>query len=196
MPDRDYYPDEWKTYCARAKRNKQPHADQWSRFAARYRAAAALQGVAFMGFSDQSALGYSAGLRLLMSYSAFEIACTASGLKPYNVSVGAGEWRGAEKLKTIRSYLGQLPRRTFLLERLNKDSLRRRIVSFLEGNTDDLQGICAGLRHAIAHGEWSPTGGSAMTGKGVEILDVLSAQLLTKCDELLRLEIALISTGD
>jgi hypothetical protein len=189
MADAKYYPDQWREYCLLARFSPLRERPKWNRFAARYRAAASFQSAEFMKMSEKTTLGYSTGMRLLLSYSAFEYACNASDLKHFEVEIIPIESSKQQIEKKIKNVFGfRKPARQYIEGFISSKTLRSKLKSSFS-EKQNLQPLCAVLRNMIAHGEWSPNLTNTTTKDQREVFDILSAQLLKKADTLLGLRV-------
>jgi hypothetical protein len=190
MADAQYYPDLWRDYCRLIDLKSSPHRFFWNRFAARYRAAAAFQYAEFMRLSDKTGRGYSAAIKLLLSYSAFECACKASSVATNTTELSL-EKRDLDWVvkRLIKVFAPKTIARENLVNSVTSARLRKKIEEFLSGGHVDLQPICAALRNMIAHGHWTPNGANSLTVECIEIYELLSYALLKKSDKLLESEV-------
>ncbi len=179
MADAKYYPDEWKTFCELVKKGVTPGSPGLSRFAARYRSAGNFQRAEFFGLSDELCAGYSAIIKLMLCYSAFEILCGAIGH-----DVSQQRIVDARCAKALRAVYGRVAADTFpLATALTSKKLLSRLDACLQGKSEDVLPLAIALRHLFAHGFWTPTGGEAVSRRATEALEALSLALLWKCDQ-------------
>lgn len=190
MADAQYYPDHWRDYCRLVGLKSSPRRLFWNRFAARYRAAAAFQYAEFMRLSDKTGRGYSAAIKLLLSYSAFECACNASFVVANTTELSLSK-RDLNWVvnRLIKVFAPKTVARENLVNSVTSARLKKKIEEFLSGGHVDLQPICAALRNMIAHGHWTPNGTNALTVECIKIYDLLSYALLKESDKLLELEV-------
>jgi hypothetical protein len=187
MADAKFYPDEWSEYCKKIKSQGDKIDSLWAQFAARYRAAQSFQSVFFMQLSEKVSDGYSSGMHLLLSYSAFELCCKASGVKPDKHTVGIFSGNEQKALKNIRRLYapGSESYKLFNHELTNR-YLFEAVDNFIKGESDNIQPVCAAVRHLIAHGHWTPTGSSTLTVAARTALEDMARSLLFASDEMLR----------
>ena len=190
MADAQYYPDHWRDYCRLANSKSSPQRLVWNRFAARYRAASAFQYAEFMRLSEKAGRGYSAAIKLLLSYSAFECACKASSVATNTTTLSLNNrdmnWVVSRLFKI---FAPKTVARDNLVHSITSVRLRNKVEAFLLGDHVDLQPMCAALRNMIAHGNWTPNGANALTLDCMKIYDLLSFALLKESDKLLELEV-------
>lgn len=186
MADSKYYPDQWREYCRLVAKKTTAEFASWNKFAARYRAASAFQSAEFMQMTEKTSGGYSTGIRLLLSYSAYEYACAAAGVDINSVPVIPASATARKIAKMLGKVFGpETPASTNLTQSIESKRLLARVLASLSGKSHDLQPICAALRHMIAHGQWTPNGTSTITVEGRTLFEALSAQLLRAADSLL-----------
>jgi hypothetical protein len=179
------YPKAWKEYISSLKRKGKKPARDWAVFAARYRAASSYTGAHFSCFSDKTAKGYSEGIRLLLTYSAFEAACIASGHKPHDCPVLGDDGLRKKARVLLQKSFKKTPESEFPLRHaLRSQKLSERVDAFLEGKDNDLLPIASALRHLFAHGIWTPHGAAALSKTTRDALHLLSQSLLVAADEL------------
>jgi len=186
------YPDQWVTYTNLVKGGRLNASAEWSRFAARYRAASAFHSLDFMGtLSAASKRGYTAAVRLLMCFSAFEAACLASGKKPFDISLSSdgGIYREA-RTKLIKAFADVSEAQFPLRGALTNEKLADRVDAFFRGEDPNLEPVARSLRHLFAHGAWTPYGSDTITKTACDAVDLLSQILLHAADDLLNAHLA------
>jgi hypothetical protein len=186
MADRKFYPDDWSEYCRLRKESGQNIEPAWAQFAARYRAAQAFQSVFFMQLSEKATIGYSVGMHLLLSYTAFELGCTASGANPNKRVVLIFAREEEKALKNIRRMYGfESESYTLCKRNLTSSQLLDSINEFITGKHNNLQPICAAVRHLIAHGYWTPTGSNTLKAAARDAIENMTRSLLYASDQIL-----------
>ena len=186
MADSRYYPDQWHEYCRFAQTMREIDHSKWNQFAARYRAAASFQYAEFMKMSQRSVSGYSVGMKLLLSYSAFEYACAASNIDHNLHQILIEDSIKSQVFKKIDKVFGvHTDARRNLRTSITSKKLLSKVDDFFEGRSQNLQPICASLRHMIAHGQWTPTATNTLTRECKLLFEQLSQQLLKGSDQLL-----------
>ena len=169
----------WKEFCDFKKTNEAAiDSDQLSklnRFRARHRLATKLVSIHADGISEQTLRGYTAGLKLMLAYSAAEILGSALG-KPVT------QWEIIEPrlAVSLRSILNRAGTRKDIL--FCKGQLRNRLGDFLKGTTDDVRIAATALRVMVAHGSFTPSGTDSLTVKGAQTVSQL-ADLMLKIAE-------------
>lgn len=179
MADSKYYPDEWKAFCALVNNGKALPSPSLSRFAARYRSAGNFQRAEFFGLSDDLSAGYSAIIKVMLCYSAFEILCEAIAL-----NIREQQIVDAGCAKALRAEYSDASSDAFPLKAaLTNKTLLQRLDAFLNNASDDILPFATALRHLFAHGFWTPNGGEAVSRRARQTLDALSLALLWKSDQ-------------
>ena len=186
MADGKYYPDYWKEYVNYMKANGRAPSREWAIFAARYRAASAYQGAMFMQLTDKLTVGYSAGMGLLLSYSAFEAACRASMRETYEVEIPGSKGFAVDCRKELIRWFGRFGEEDFPLRgALASSELRKKLDSFFAKETENLLPIASAFRHLFAHGHWTPNGSDTLSKGACSAIEMLAQLLRMKGDDLL-----------
>jgi hypothetical protein len=186
MADANYYPDNWKDYVNCLKETGRAPPRNWAIFAARYRAASAYQMAVFMQLSDKLKAGYSVGMGLLLSYSAFEAACRASMCETYQVEIPSSNGFAVECRKKLIMSFGRFGEEDFPLRgALTSSQLRKKLDAFFVNESDDLVPIASAFRHLFAHGHWTPVGTKTLSDSACSAIEMLAQLLRMKGDELL-----------
>jgi hypothetical protein len=190
MGDSNYYPDRWKEYVSTIKKNGGWPTTEWGTCAARYRVAGNYAGVNFFKMSGPVANGYDRAIQLLLSYSAFESACTATGVKPYDRPIPSDFGVAKSARQGVVKAFGRIPESAFPLRAgLVSEKLVLKVDAFFRGEDNNLQPVSSALRHAFAHGIWTPTGAKNLTATACNALSLLSQSLLREVDRLLEEEL-------
>ena len=144
---------------------------RWARFAARYRVATAYRGVRFSGIGAATTRGYSAALGVFLAYSALEACLTAAG-QPGGKVPGRIDLMLADRLRTaLGGSLG-------IEEELSSERLRIQLRRFFSGDDDDIMVPARAIRHLVAHGVFTPSGGRTVTrGAALALQDLADATL-------------------
>ena len=186
MADGKYYPDYWKEYVYCMKADGRTPSREWSIFAERYRTASAYQMAMFVQLADKFTVGYSAGIGLLLSYSAFEAACRASMRDTYEVQIPSSEGFVVDCRKKLIRWFGRLGEEEFPLRgALVSSELRKGLNAFFAKETDNLLPIASALRHLFAHGHWTPNTSVALSKGACSAIEMLAQLLRMKGDDLL-----------
>jgi hypothetical protein len=195
MADGKYYPDYWKDYVKCLKATGQTPSRKWAIFAARYRAASAYQMATFMQLTDKLTAGYSAGVGLLLSYSAFEAACRASMRETYEVEISSSNGFAVDCRKELIRWFGRYGEEDFpLRSALASSELRKKLDAFFVNDTDNLLPIASAFRHLFAHGHWTPYGSDTLSNGACSAIEMLAQLLRIKGDDLL--SAALLKTNE
>lgn len=135
---------------------------------ARLRIAKKFKDVRIHHVSPTLARGYSAGVRLLLSYSAAETMGKAIG--PH-----VTEWRiiDADILPVLRRMGSHLREWDYVLD----DTVRKRIDEFVRGEGDNVRVMATALRHLIAHGHFAPAGKLSLNKASTQAVEKLSQDL-------------------
>ena len=168
----------WKTFCAAHKANPAlcdaETRARLNRFAARFRLAARISGLTAKGYSAQALRGYSAGIRLMLAYTAAEQLGTA-----LQAPVTTWELPDSVLAARLRQVLRKPSERR---ELFTHETLRKRLQTFISGQTDNIRIAATALRVLVAHGGFTPTGTDALTHKGAQTIDDLANRLRDECN--------------
>ncbi len=170
----------WKQFCATCRADGDSFCTPetraiFNRFSARYRLALKFEAVHAHGCSERAMRGYTAGLRLLVAYSAAELLGEATDQK-----VVGWEIKAPKLAVALRK---SLSRATGNQNGVFSDArLKRRLDQFIAGD-DDVRVAATALRVMVAHGSFTPTGTDALAKAGAEALQRLSDVLLQQCEQ-------------
>lgn len=182
------YPAGWKRYCLEVGGKKETPSANWSIFSARYRAAVCFRGCDFDKFGKRTERGYEAGVRYLLSYSAFEASCKAINKETYKIKISADTPLHINTRRDLRKEL-ETDSGQYLRDNIQDKRLLERVEHFIADNNEtNLRPIASVLRNLIAHGIWTPGGGRLRTKQSCRTLDNLGQILLLKGEELFNLE--------
>lgn len=157
---------EWKVFCQWIREQGEDSLpehvslSELNRFSVRYRLADSFEGLILNGYADETEAAYSALMKAFLAYSALEQFDKAVKSIPSvhrterwaKLATGpAAELRKAEEVVD------------FLASQMDRESSRKRVIAFRDGDTDNCLIMAAALRHAVAHGFMSvhPEGSSA-----------------------------------
>ena len=184
------FPSAWTALCRFERSLKRTSAaegfKQLNRAAARYRVASSFEGMRLKRpASSGIAAGYSSGIRLLLSYSAYESA--RRSIKALGVSnlarTRTSLYRSAAS--GIREHMQSDVRARQLLQcQVDSPRLRQEVTRFVLGDDEELFAVATALRHLIAHGNWTPFGGGGQTVRARRALAQLSDYLLVETSSL------------
>ena len=124
-----------------------------NRFAARYRAAKAFVSTEFDGLSATTSEGYSALIKLLLAYSAFEHLLRCIGIKLSLTNKLLSDEERDKALGRLRVLGGNFEFFSTLRTHLDDRRFTRQIDEFLAGGQCNIIYLAAGVRHAFAHGQ-------------------------------------------
>jgi hypothetical protein len=170
----------WKEFCDIKRANKafidSDKLSKLNRFRARHRLATKLTGIHAEGISEQTLRGYTAGLKLMLAYSAAEILGSALD-KP----VTQWEIKESQLALSLRNVLNRAGTSRDIL--FSKGQLKSRLENFLEERTDDVRIAATALRVMVAHGSFTPSGTDSLTIKGAQIVFQLANLILKTAEE-------------
>lgn len=170
----------WKEFCNFNKANdsivKPDTLAKLNRFRARHRLATKLVGLHAEGFSEQTLRGYTAGVRLILAYSAAEILGNA-----LNKSVAEWEINEPQLALSLRKVLSRAGASKDTL--FSKEQIKSRLDDFLKGTTDGVRIAATALRIMIAHGSFTPSGTDSLTVKGAQAISQLTDLMLKTAEK-------------
>jgi hypothetical protein len=142
----------WKRFCDERRTNPEfcdeDVTRRLNRFRARYRAALNFKSVVIDKASDNLTRGYSAGIRLLLSYSAAEVLGAA-------IESSLTNWTFFDS-RLVREVRDVCAKYTHDRTAITSPELIRRLSSFVNGEHDNLRVAATGLRVLVAHGHFAP----------------------------------------
>jgi hypothetical protein len=141
---------------------------------ARLRVAKRFAGVRIDKASPSLVKGYSAGFRLLLSYSAAETMGRAIG-------PSVKQWSVADEsiLLPLRRIGGQLRNWEIVLDK----KTRNRVDGFVRADNDNIFVIATALRHLMAHGHFAPAGKLSLTAVAIKAVETLCGHVTTKTEQ-------------
>ena len=170
---------DWKLFCTKCRGGEDKYFPaatrrQLNRFYARYRLAANFESVNAHGYSENALRGYSAGLRLMVAYSACEMLGDAIGS-----NVISWEIQDAPLAAALRNVMRRPSENTQVL--FAQKGLRENLQLFMDGD-NNIRIPATALRVMVAHGSFTPTGTESLTKTSASALQRLSDVLLNECE--------------
>ncbi|CAM8646107.1 hypothetical protein MCEGEM3_02630 [Oxalobacteraceae bacterium] len=172
--------ESWRLFCTLCRRHGQDICNdvvrrKLNRFSARYNLADRFQFISASEFSSDALRGYSAGLKLFMTYNAAELLGEAIG-EPVHTWI------------IENSNLANQLRRTLQKAHLDESGiftskgLRKKLSDFMNGTSTDVRVAATALRVMFAHGSFTPTGVDSLSKKGGDAIIELASILNATCD--------------
>jgi len=155
-----------------------------NKFVYRYRFTRAVKDIEAPDIGERTRRGYTAGIRLLLAYSALEDIRKAREAIPTLNST-----KHEHHAKQNHKLANELRKNKALLNLLVNDpniknrSVRKNINAFVSGESDDILIVATCLRHAVAHGTFTTGGAGLGTVVAAKQIDELSNAVLTRADE-------------
>lgn len=140
---------------------------------ARLRVAKRFDGIRLRGLSNKLVKGYSAGVHLLLSYSAAESMGGAIGRH-----VTTWSMRNPEIIIPLRRISTELKEWPIGL----KDNVKKQLADFVLEKNDNIRVPATALRHLMAHGHFAPAGKIALDRRAVEAVETLSRDLIAETE--------------
>jgi hypothetical protein len=140
---------------------------------ARLRVAKGFDGIRLRRASASLVNGYSAGVRLLLAYSAAESMGGAIGRHVTTWTIRNAKIVGP--LRRISAGLKDWP------IGLN-DHLKEQLADFVLEHNDNVRIPATALRHLMAHGHFAPAGKIALRKKDIEAVEKLSDDLISETE--------------
>lgn len=151
------------------------HADEYEvlRFAKRFRVANAFRSIELEGFEDKTTDGYTALIKVFLTYSAFELFLKIMGQKQSTVQGMLAPYDPAtcidfviKKDKDKRFY-------KFVHRHLDKNH-QQHLAKVYGGNSPNITYVASSIRHIFAHGHLSAYANGCDSLKVKEICDRIS----------------------
>jgi len=140
---------------------------------ARLRVAKRFDGIRLRGLSDTLVAGYSAGVRLLLAYSAAETMGGAIGDSIKNWKIKNDEI--VTPLRRISAALKDWP--------IGLDTkIKSHLAEFVNEKNDNIRIPATAIRHLMAHGHFAPAGRIALTKSDVKVVETLSGNLINETE--------------
>ena len=141
----DYYPQAFRQWSDAITAKAVTSSAELNRFAARYRAAMLFDGIQLKsGASKEWQQGFSALLKVFLAYTAAESLRRGLGEKP-PIVISLIDRPLANSLRSNN----ELP---VLLQKETHKKLSVHLLSFINGDSDDVGRVAAAIRHLVAHG--------------------------------------------
>lgn len=177
------YPSQWKEFHIWIKdsgiRMENREMSLWARYADRFRAASAYRGMKFTGLEEKTERGYSAALRIFLSYSCLEAAWVACGVSN-STRFGCIDIVLAENIRTSLRFSDNITGRS------NNERLNKAIDKFMSGKSDDVLIVARSIRHCVAHGLYTPWGSHAVSLRATRTLNDLAECILSYSEKFFR----------
>jgi hypothetical protein len=140
---------------------------------ARLRIAKRFEGIRLRGLSQTLESGYSAGVRLLLAYSAAESMGGAIGRHVTTWTI-----RNPAIVEPLRRVSADLKDWPLGL----KHGIKTQLAEFVCGHNDNVRVPATALRHLMAHGHFAPAGKIGLRKKEVEAIVSLSYDLIAETE--------------
>lgn len=148
-----------------------------NRFAARYRAARSFVGVTLDEYSEFTERGYSALVRIMLVYSAFEAFMDISARDQKKVGVELSACGANALIEKVREADRDRSFYKFLYERVNPVH-KRELDGYFNEDPFNVAYMASAVRHIFAHGWLTPNVNGADAGTVAYICDEISEFLL------------------
>jgi hypothetical protein len=172
--------ESWRVFCNLCRGHGQDLCDdvvrrKLNRFYARYNLAARFHSISASEFSLDALRGYSAGLKLFMTYNAAELLGEAIGEPVYQWEI-----KNADLANQLRRTLqkAHLDESGIFTSR----GLKKKLSDFMSGTSTDVRVAATALRVMFAHGSFTPTGVDSLSKKGGDAIIELANILHDNCN--------------
>ncbi len=169
----------WGQFCGKVRADaafcEPERLRKFNRFRARFLLASRFRGVVADHYDQNRLDGYSAGIGLLLAYSAAEGLVNALGQRRIT-------WQFADPAIAARLRPLFARARNSGFEVFSDPARRLWLEEFCANRTDDIWGAATALRVLVAHGFFTPTGVDALTKRGVAAIDDLRLLLLVRAE--------------
>jgi len=146
-----------------------------NRISARVHFAESFQSVKSKGYTKETMIGYNGMFQNFLSYSAFEgFLELFNKIKFYDVDTTFPKYKYVAISKKIRSFDKQEKFIDSVHSQLTHASLKKRLTSFQDGETNNPIILAAAIRHTFAHGKLSANTNDANPEHVAEICSLLS----------------------
>ena len=157
-----------------------------TKFKLRYRLAKSFKSINFDGYSDRTIKGYESGMRVMLSYSAYETALIVERLiKKNNFNTIHMNNSFKDLAKEIREIVG-LKKLLKTSLNVNKEKIKEKIEDFYEKENFDIFCIAMGIRHTFAHGDFTAGEAEFYSAKNRKLMEEMSYIIIEKSDLLVR----------
>jgi hypothetical protein len=182
----------WKAYKdfykSLPKRNSLESIDKaLNRFEARYNLASKFHSIEATGITRKTLRGYEVGLRLMLSYTAAELLCEATG--GYVSRMKIEDKSLADKLRSMlkrykKSENPDISAVKDISKVINNIDVIKEFNLFIKDNKrTNVRIVATVLRIAMAHGPYSPYAFDVNTTSDAATINHLSKKLLMKCQQ-------------
>jgi len=177
------YPTGWKVFDDHALvpgpdfMGLAPDAGDVNRFGARFRLAKSFRGLNLEGYSSNTASGYDALTRVLLTWSAFEQFQHALVLAPNQLGPIMAHYGSANLQKEIRKLDVGDRFYGFIYNRVNP-AHKAELDNYFKADPCNVAYLASSIRHIFAHGNLTPNAAQAEPAVVVEICNRLSEFLL------------------
>ena len=140
---------------------------------ARLRVAKRFDGIRLRGLSKTLEKGYSAGIGLLLAYSAAESmgGAIGNGIKNWRIT----NCKIVTPLRRISAALKDWP------IGLDKE-IKLQLLEFVNEENDNIRIPATAIRHLMAHGHFAPAGKIALTKTDIKVVETLSGDLTAETE--------------
>jgi hypothetical protein len=152
-----------------------------NRFAARYRLAKSFQGIALEGYSSNTSRGYGALLKIVLTYSAFELFREAIGIRQAELSTLLHKYKAEEWGRKIRAADRDDKFYRFIYERVNQPH-KVELDNYFRDDPCNISYLASAIRHIFAHGTLTPNANQAEPAAVLEVCRVLYEAMMTIMD--------------
>lgn len=181
------YPKEWKEYCKTVG-----HVDpsdfgftdrqgDINRFAARYRAANQFRGITLDGYAEDTARGYGALFKVMLTWSAYETFEEIAELNRQEIGKQLEYYGAIGILNQIKLVDNEDRFYKFIYQRVNNKH-KAELDNYFNQDPCNILYLASAIRHIFAHGWLSPNANSAKSKAVIEICYTLSMFLLEFMD--------------
>jgi hypothetical protein len=177
------YPFNWQHYCDSVPSHSPTvygfvgDTGDVNRFGARFRVANSFRGIELEGYSDATALGYSAFCRVLFVWSAFESFLRILGIDQTQSGPLLENHGAAKALANLQTLDVDNRFYDFIYQRVNGRH-KTELDTYRNGNPCNVGYLASAIRHIFAHGHLTPNANSVDPGIVISICDKLCGFLL------------------
>ncbi|MDY6895498.1 MAG: hypothetical protein SVO01_08815 [Thermotogota bacterium] len=186
---RKHNPKGWAIFTDSIKQGNSPRNFSFvaeigdvNRFASRFRIAKAFRSIDLEDFSNNTTLGYSAIMKVFLSWSAFEQFMNILQmkqkdlnqiLKPYEPNKAIRQIKNADRNKSFYN---------FIYARVN-NTHKKYLDKYFDGDLKNITYLASSIRHIFAHGTLTPHSQNTRPEKVIKVCNIISSFLLQVMEE-------------
>ena len=153
-----------------------------NRFASRFRIAKAFRCINLEGYNENTTLGYSAIMRVFLSWSAFEQFMEIFQIKQKNLNSLLKPYDPDNAIRQIKNADRNNSFYNFIYTRVN-NTHKRYLDKYFENDLKNITYLASSIRHIFAHGTLTPHSQNTRPEKVIKVCNIISMFLLQVMEE-------------